>query len=85
VEYSVPLKNGSSILTKVVNPFALISHELPEFKQIRANYRKAMESGSIEVELKRQNTEALFDHFEQLSRTYMERKQLEHQRSKAPR
>lgn len=83
VEYSVPLKNGSSILTKVVNPFALISHDSSEFKQIRANYRKAMESESLDVEVKRQNTEALFDHFEQLSRAYMERMRLEKERTKA--
>lgn len=82
VDYRVPLKNGSSILTKVVNPVALVSHKAPDFNQIRLNYSKAMESQLVDVEVKRQNTEALFDHLEQLSRTYMQGKKREYESKK---
>jgi hypothetical protein len=79
VDYRVPLKDGRSILTKVVNPFALTSHGAEDFKQIRQNHSKAMKSGSVDVEVKRQNTEALFDHFERLSRKHMENMERENE------
>jgi hypothetical protein len=79
VDYRVPLKDGRSILTKVVNPFALTSHGAGDFKQIRENYSKAMKADSVDVEVKRQNTEALFDHFERLSRKHMENMKRDHE------
>jgi hypothetical protein len=73
VPYDVPLKGGRSVHTKVVNPFVHISHQANDFDQIRQNYRKAMFSNLPGVEIKRQNTEALFGRFEQLSRMHWER------------
>jgi len=75
-DYRVPLKNGSSIQTKVVNPFAGLSPQVKEFGEIRRNHRKAMESTSIDVEVKRQNTEELFEHLERVSREYFEKASL---------
>ena len=83
VDFRVPLKNGDSISTKVVNPFVGLSHMTDEFVRIRTNYRSAMESSSVDVEVKRQNTEALLDHLEELSRKYMEKTQRENQARRA--
>jgi hypothetical protein len=81
-DYDVPLKGGRSFRTKVVNPFVRISHETEAFEQIRRNSLKAMASDSLDVQIKRQNTEALFAHFEHLSREHLRRKERESQLAK---
>lgn len=56
IGYEVPLKDGRTIYTKVINPFIDMSPRALPGTDVRAGIVKAMRSDRVDVVIKRQNT-----------------------------
>jgi hypothetical protein len=55
-DYSVPMKNGGAVATKVLSPFVDMSFEATERDLIRDGYARVLASERVDVRRKRENT-----------------------------
>lgn len=66
--YSVPLKDGRTVATRVVNPFFHLRGADTDMEKIELTYRRFMESPELDVALKWQNTKAFLQHLRSIER-----------------